>query len=238
MQLTIVCPVNDEKVLEANLMRSKVITEHQCPVILIKNCDNVPHALNEGKMQAGTTHIAFIHQDVYLPEDWVQRTTQEITRLTINKDSNFGALGVFGRLGEKGFYGYVKDRGKIRGNKKYLPTIVDTIDEMVIITRKDIMWFDEKIPSAHLYGADICLHYRQHGLKNYVIDAYCEHNSTVGNKVPDDFKVAEDYLREKYKDCPELFPIWTTCTKIEKDKLISKVGIKNETGTNNTGSSK
>jgi len=217
MQLTIVCPTNDEEVLEANLLKSKVIKTKQCPVLLFKDPKNVMEALNEGKMVAKTTHVAFIHQDVLLPDSWYLTVMQALTRIT-QIDSNFGTLGVAGMHGDK-LIGHVKDRGKPWGTPIGLPRVADTLDELLLITRKDNVWFDESLPSVHLYGADICIQYRLRDLRNYAINAYCYHNSTLPRKLPDDFKAAQDYVRKKYLLIrPEynIFPIRTTCTRIEK----------------------
>ena len=218
MRLTLVCPVNDKKVAEENFLRSKVVRDKQCPVIVIEGAVNVPKALNFGKMQAVTTHMAFIHQDVFLPDEWLENAIEAVTYLTINVDSNFGALGPAGRKG-KHYFGNITDRGKSWGSPTGLPTEVDTLDELCLITRKDNVWFDEDIPTAHLYGADLCLSYKIRDLKSYAINLPCVHNSTVKNKVPDDFNCAKNYIRKKYYDIPSLFPIYTTCTIINRDSL-------------------
>ena len=217
MQLTIVCPVNDEKVLNKNLLASKVVKTKQCPILLFKEPENVMAALNEGKMAAKTTHVAFIHQDVFLPNTWYEDAMKALINIT-QLDSNFGALGVAGAYNDA-LLGYIGNRGKRWGSPLGFPKVAHTLDEMLIITRKDNVWFDESIPSVHLYGADICIQYRMRDLRNYVINAYCDHNSSLPHKVPADFKVAEGYIRTKYMLVrPEfrVFPIRTTCTRIDK----------------------
>ena len=145
MQLTIVCPTDNEEVLEANLLKSKAIKTKQCPVLLFKDPKNVMAALNEGKMATKTTHIAFIHQDVLLPDSCYDSVMESLTRIT-QIDSNFGALGVAGMYGDKQV-GHVKNRGKSWGTPIGLPRVVETLDELLLITRKDNVWFDESIPS-------------------------------------------------------------------------------------------
>lgn len=218
MKLTLVCPINDLKVAEENFLKSTVVKEKQCPIIVVEGAKNVPEALNYGKMQAITTHIAFVHQDVFLPDNWLENALNKITYLTINIDSNFGVIGPAGRKG-KNYFGHIMDRGKKWGKPKDLPAEIDTLDELLLITRKDYVWFDEDIPTAHLYGADLCLGYNIRGMKSYAIDLFCHHNSTVGGKVPDDFEQAKDYIRKKYYEIPSLFPIHTTCTIINREKL-------------------
>ena len=121
--------------------------------------------------------------------------------------------------------GYVNNNGRAWGTAVGLPKVAHTLDETLIITRKDNVWFDEELPSGYLRGADLCLTYRMRDLRNYVINAYCRNNSPVDKELPEDFKSAEDYLREKYmmvKPEYRVFPIKTTSTTISKEKKVEK----------------
>ena len=223
MQLTIVCAVTDENALKENLLKSKAIRTKQCPVLLFKNPENIATALNEGKMASKTTHIAFVEQSVILPDAWYSNTMRSVVLLT-QIDSDFGALGVAGAYGNQ-LVGYVINNGRAWGTTVGLPKVAHTLDETLIITRKDNVWFDEELPSGHLRGADLCLTYRMRDLRNYVINAYCRNNSPVEKELPKDFKSAEDYLREKYmmvKPEYRVFPIKTTSTTISKEKKVEK----------------
>ena len=223
MQLTIVCAVTDEKILKANLLKSKVIEEKQCKLLLYKNPKNIATALNEGKMASKTTHVAFIEPSVILPNDWYGTTMRSLVLLT-QIDSDFGALGVAGAYGNQ-LIGFVNNNGRPWGAAVGLPKVAHTLDETLIITRKDNVWFDELLPSGHLRGADLCLAYRMRDLRNYIINAYCRNNNQVGKELPKDFKKAENYLREKYANVkPEyrVFPIKTTSTTIHKEEKKEK----------------
>src|SRR5690606_40212151 len=106
-----------------------------------------------------------------------------------------GAVGVndYGR--GKFFVGHVNDRGTEIGSYSEYPRVVETLDELMLITRGDFK-FDENIPSNHFYGADICLQARRQGRRCYAIEAYCDHYSaTSQGKLPDDFWVAAEYMK-------------------------------------------
>ena len=231
MQLTIVCAVDNEDLLEANLLKSKVVRKKQCPILLLKDPNpndpdrvwNPVAALNEGKMAATTTHIAFIQQSIFLPDIWYDTTMQSLVRIT-QIDSNFGALGVAGVYHDR-LVGHIKNGNRAWGTPVGLPRVVDTLDEMLIITRKDNVWFDESTPSGYYYGADLCITYRMRDLRNYAINAYCRNNSPEVKRLPDDVKAAQDYLRTKYNLVkPEfrVFPIRTTNETIDKTEKKEK----------------
>jgi hypothetical protein len=85
---------------------------------------------------------------------------------------------------------------------------VDTLDELLLVTRRGAYLFDEAIPSHHLFGADLCLQAARAGKKNYAIKAFCHHNSTQDFYLPQDFWASAEYIRNKW---PNRLPIHTTC---------------------------
>jgi hypothetical protein len=93
-----------------------------------------------------------------------------------------------------------------------LPTSVQTLDEMLLITHGDFV-FDEKLP-FDFFGADICMQAIAQGRQNFAIDAYCDHNSDrpVGGRTPA-FYEAEAYFKKKWE---AYLPIVTTCSLMLK----------------------
>lgn len=206
IKISFVCGSNNEKVLRNNLLRSPITNHPKVNVHLFHDPDNLPKVYN---MLPLTGIVCYIHQDVYLPRDW----EADLDRAVIDLPTDWGVLGVAGvRLndcdGSRTPYGFIMDRGTRWGNPHRLPAEVDTLDEMLLITRGDLK-FDERFP-FDFYGADICLQARAQGRKCYAIRAFCEHNSTrkVGERTEAFYK-AEELFREKWKD---QLPIATTCT--------------------------
>lgn len=208
MRFSIVCACNSTTTLLDNLRRSPNIKEHDLHIVMghTKPCV----AYNEAVKKCTEDIIIFVHQDVYLPESFFGDLEYSIHKLG---DDNWGVLGVAGRFGS--IYSYnVLDRGNLLRSKDKKPSIVDTLDELLLVMKKSTcekITFDENIPNHHLFGADICLQSNQHIMWNYVIDAYCEHNSTLVS-LPPDYSIAEEYIKKKWRF---LLPIHTTCSIIE-----------------------
>ena len=146
-------------------------------------------------------------------EDELKKAILQINSI----DKNWGILGVFGAIMESGkrkFYGYVRDRGNNLGSPNNLPHEVQTLDELLLITKGDF-YFDEQF-DLHFYGADICLQAIKQGRKNYAISAYCHHNSSrkMGGK-DQSFTENEARFKEKWKN---YLPILTLSFKIKKKR--------------------
>jgi hypothetical protein len=201
-------------ILTANLLRSPILRKYACHTI--PGFTNIPAAYNtlnaffaQQQVRAQDHIVIYVHHDVYLPESFEKDLEKALERVP----EDWGVLGVAGiKLvdGNKFIRGYILDRGKEWGNRWKLPDEVDTLDEMLLITRGDLV-FDEQLPQD-FYGADICMQARQQGKKCYAISAYCEHNSTrkMGERTPSFFESQEKF-KNKWKD---FLPIATTCAMV------------------------
>lgn len=213
MKVSFIVAVNNEEVLKRNIKSSSVFLLNE--FILQRGYINVPKAYNDAVQQSKGDLLCFVHQDVFLPKMWIDALYIAIKEL----DLNWGVLGVAGaRMGKnREFLGYLQDRGKLWGSSIGLPANVQTIDELLLIRKKgDGLRFDEDIPSAHLYGADLCLQSQQKGRKCYIVNAFCHHNSTIC-KNPASFYVAVEYIKKKWK---AWLPIATTCAIIREGKSV------------------
>jgi len=180
--ISFVCATNDDEVLNDNLLASEVVKRNE--VILQRGYKNIPQAYNEAKPKGEL--VVYIHQDVWLPPDW-----------KIPEMKDWDVLGVAGVI-KNGEYkdrikkGWVRDRGKDWGSPEGLPARVDTLDELLLITKGDIK-FDENL-KFHFYGADICL-----GRRAYAINAYCHHNSKNFNLWENkEFNKSAKYMVKKH----------------------------------------
>lgn len=194
-----------KQVLDGNLRRSKWIEAYGLTVQ--KGFSNIPEAYNCVKINSQVA--VYLHHDVYLPPSFEPDLFKALERVP----DDWGVLGVAGvKLvdGKKEIHGHILDRGKVWGSPWKLPAEVDTLDEMLLITRGD-MRFDEQF-DLHFYGADICMQAKLAGKKCYAIAAYCEHNSglPLGHR-SDSFLKCEQKFRAKYIDH---LPIVTTCSTL------------------------
>lgn len=200
-------------ILQDNLLQSVLFEEHY--ILVQEGYSNVCKAYNDATKKFKWHYITYAHHDVYLPFKFEHQLLDGIAAVSLI-DPDFGVIGVAGSKlsnGKREFVGNVKDRGTVCNTfKDDNPIEVDTIDELLLITKGDFV-FDEKIPGNHFYGADICMEAKKQGRKNYVINAYVEHNSSLpldGTR-PADFEPCRRYFREKWFHA---LPVPTTCTMV------------------------
>jgi len=209
-----ICAMNDPKVFSENLERS--LGWLQSHHILQEGCLNVSHAYNEAMKKSTAEILVFVHQDVYLPDNWLKFLKKALEKL---KGISWGVLGVAGASLVKGktqYIGHIQDRG-VEWNKtkpEELPKQSQTVDELLFVIKNDGSFvFDEKIPSCDFYAADLCLQAKEQNKKNYVIYAYLQHNSSRqrGKPLPENFYASRKYIIQKWK---KLLPVATTCTAL------------------------
>lgn len=225
--ITFIVPVNKEDVLSSNILSSKVYKDGKHQFIFQRGYSNVALAYNEAIPRAVGDVLIFSHQDVFYPDEWEDALFLSLREMEA-LDSNWGVLGSAGVIRTKRFFGrqnsarYIGDYSSnlLGGDMvidyrwpRQFPCEVDTLDELILITRKENAVFDESIPNNHFYGADLCLQCKKKGMKSYAISAYVHHNSTT-RWVQSDFYEAATVLYKKY---PEELPIATTCIVIEDD---------------------
>lgn len=211
IDLDIVCASHRQDVLDKNLCASPGIlsNDHYKRLHIMRGFDNVAKAYNAALTKAKL--VMYVHEDVYLPEGFFVNLYNVLRAIP----EDFGVLGVAGvklsSNGERHFHGHISDRGKPWGSQYGLPAEVDTLDELLLVTRGDYE-FDEMLP-LDFYGADICMQATKAGKKNYAINAYVQHNSSraFGGRTPS-FHFAHDYFRDKWIN---FLPIGTTCTVVK-----------------------
>lgn len=197
---------HDPEVLNNNLLKSEVVYKHH-PLTVQTGFNNISKAYNAAKACLNT--VVWVHHDVFLPPDFEMQLNRALTKVP----DDWGVLGVAGvKLvgNKKDIKGYILDRGKKWGSPIGLPAEVDTLDEMLLITRGKVT-FDENL-DLDFYGADICMQAIAAGKKNYAINAFCHHNSTrvVGGRT-ESFYRCQAYFRKKWR---AFLPIATTCALI------------------------
>lgn len=199
------------EILEANLLRSSIFRRY--PLVIQRGFENVPQAYNDAHAQGDV--VIYVHHDVFLPDDFETNLLAGIADIE-TRDRNWGVLGVAGVVvtpSGKDFYAHLTGRGQIFTGVSPPPHEVETLDELILITRGDFT-FDESLGN-HFYGADICLQARLQGRRAYVIEAFLQHNCgrEFGTKPPD-FDDSRALFKNKYR---HLLPLATTCTRIEQD---------------------
>jgi glycosyltransferase involved in cell wall biosynthesis len=214
MQWSVIAAVNDERILNSCLLSSPGI-QSASEVILQRNYVSAASAYNAAIQKASTDFLVFVHQDVYLPEGWVDQVQNAIESLS-QKDPHWGVLGIWGTVDYSdqpvGYLYWTGDLGwedPFEGAREVI-----ALDEALLIFRKSSgLTFDPQLPSYHLYATDICMEARSRGMKCYAISAFCIHNTRTnsGKLLPRDFWKCYLFMRHKWRS---KLPIVTPCTKI------------------------
>lgn len=206
--IEIVVASHNLSILKNNLLKSD-ITMHY-PLNIKEGFTNIPKAYNSYKGTADI--IIYSHHDVFLYGLFEKQLLEALH--TAPKD--WGVLGLAGVKLENNvrkIYGYIMDRGKAWGAPVSGFVEVDTLDELILITKGDLK-FDEQF-EQDFYGADLCMQAKVKGLKSYVFKSFCDHNS--GRKIgarTESFYLSKEKFKRKWQG---LLPIATTCGLITND---------------------
>jgi hypothetical protein len=230
--LSFVAGVSDNEILRNNLMASPCVSGPISPhqAILVRGGPNVGAKLNIGLERAKCEWMVCLHQDVWLPPGWDLALAQQIEEAELR----YGPIGVAGVYGvghvtapgdptrplaaER--IGWVIDRGRMLRDGPELPARVATLDELLLVVRRDSgLRFDPALGN-HLYGADICLQSRERGLAVVAIGALCHHNSRhIG--LGEGFHESAAVFARKWR---HRLPIATPCVIIDRDGSVHLLG--------------
>jgi hypothetical protein len=226
-----VCCVSNEPVLRSNLLASPCLSHgsnHE--LILVKNCPGAAHGLNVGLERATGDWVIGVHQDVFLSEGWDRQFLLHLREA----ERRFGPVGVAGVYGvgacrDFGLggtslgaqrIGWVVDRGRVLRDGPALPAEVATLDELLLVVRRDTQLRFDPALGFHLYGADICLTAAERGLAVVAIDALCHHNSrSVG--LPAAFYKSAQIFAFKWA---HRLPVATPCVIIDRSGAVHLLG--------------
>jgi hypothetical protein len=116
--------------------------------------------------------------------------------------------------------GCVVDRGRMLRDGPELPARVATLDELLLVVRRDSpLRFDPAL-GFHLYGADICLQAAERGLAVVAIGALCHHNSqSIG--LPAAFYRSAKIFARKWS---HRLPVVTPCVIIDRGGAVHLLG--------------
>jgi hypothetical protein len=206
MNISFITASNNEEVLAKNFLSSDIVKKY--PTIVMFGYKNVQKAYNDAMKSATGDILCFVHQDVFLPPFFEGSLLESLKAL---ENEDWGVIGPAGRTAT-GYLGHIVDRGMPWGSPHGLPTEVQTLDELMLIIKKDTFKFDDNMPNYHLFGTDLCLQSSESGKKNFAINTLCHHNSNHGYTLPKEFYLGAHYLANKWK---HRLPIYTTCIIIK-----------------------
>lgn len=214
--VSVVSVYNDPQVLENCLIQSLRNQDIEYQWIPLDNTSNRFHsatlALNHGFKQATGRLILYAHQDVvFLETGSLREIVENVDRI----GPDLGWAGIAGK-DRNGFWrGLLRDRDFIAGEPFELFQEVQTLDELLLCTKRDSFGcFDEQLEGWHAYGVDACCSALRRGKKNYVVATSVWHASRGLNLA----KLRESHEFVYKKHFSSLGPIMTTCGRIPKKK--------------------
>ena len=211
MLWSVISAVNNEEILKSCLLKSPDLRS-AADVILRTGFTSAASAYNSALREAKGDILVFVHQDVYLPEGWINRVRSAIEVLSV-RDPDWAVLGVWGVKNDGGYAGYVYWQG-VAGKHFDGGIEVVSLDEMVLILRRTSMLsFDENLRGFHMYGADLCLEAARRGMRSYVVSAFCIHNAKGYGMFPLPFWKAFFFMRKKWRS---RLPVKTTCIEVTR----------------------
>ncbi|HXW56425.1 MAG TPA: glycosyltransferase [Candidatus Cybelea sp.] len=215
---TFVVAVNNTKVVQDNFFSSACLrSNHPHQVILQEGWASASLAYNDAIERSQNDVIVFAHQDIILPEQWTSDLDRALHGLE-SSDPNWGVIGCYGETLADNGRGYIYSSGLgLLGQPFEQPAPVQTLDEIVLILRKGSgIRFDPGLPHFHLYGTDICMRAESMGKRNYVIPAFCIHNTRQPLVLPTEFYECHRRIRRIWWD---RLPIRSTCLTITRSNV-------------------
>ena len=200
LRLAVVAAVNDENTLTHNLLRSQVLRDSSVPFHGYRGCRSAAEAYNRGLDETEGDLVAFIHQDIYLPQTWEIELRNAIDVLS-RIDPDWAVIGAIGTRPDGSLVGRCWSSGLARviGTPVPEPVEVVCIDEMLIVLRRvSGLRFDTELPGFHLYGCDIVLAAQAAGLRSYVVDLPVIHNSKPVRSLGGAYALAHGFMRRKW----------------------------------------
>lgn len=223
----IAAAVNDRAVLDLCLNRSPAVAAGEAKLRIYEGFRTAGAAYNQALTDSTAPYLILVHQDIYLPKDFITNLQSQIDQLN-RIDPNWAVAGAIGTDAEGDVVGQTWSSGlrQIVGAKTDQPVAVEALDEMLLIIRRAAdVTFDPDIPSFHLYGTDIIQTAKVRGLKSYVIDVPVIHHSRPTVDLRGGFRVAYGYMQRKWRGAlpiqnlicpiyPTMIPFWIRNAKM------------------------
>lgn len=219
--LSFITGVSRLDVLQKHLARSPCFKTNGAGLTACLNASSAAQAFNAAVMTCRADWLVWVHQDVYLPEGWETTFAQQL-QIAQTHWPLLAVAGVYGVCG-KGqgaqHVGHVLDRGTLLAPRKPLPSLADSLDELLVAVRVSSGLQMDPDLGFDFYGTDLVLQAQAKGLCCAVVDAYCEHWSDTPAQWPLPAamvaRIAHNAQAFEHK-WASLLPITTTCFDIHQ----------------------
>lgn len=189
--LSFVTGVSHWDVLLRNLARSPCLQKGQLEWTAVSNAKSAAHAFNPAMMAAEQLNLpnhwlVWVHQDVHLPAGWDTTFTKAL-QAAMQQWPSLAVAGVYGVSGHGTNMvrsGHVLDRGKDLREPTPLPSLTDSLDELLVAVKVGSGLRMDPAMGFDFYGTDLVLQAQALSMQAAVLDAYCEHWSDTPSVWP------------------------------------------------------
>ena len=223
--LSFVVCVNNRDTLRRCLLASPCIARGDYALTQFEGCSSAAEAFNAALQSARSTWLVFVHQDVFLPQGWDQQFLEGI-KAAWQQFKELAVVGVYGvqrnpssATQQNIHVGHVLDRGRLLKAETPLPARADTLDELCFAVRCDSGLRLDAALGFDFYAADIALQAVEQGFSVVVVDAYCEHHSSLPRRgfseaFVERFGASATVFQKKWQ---HRLPISTPCITLTAD---------------------
>jgi len=208
---------NNPATLDSCLQRSPDVASGALPLVVVRDAPSMTIAYNRGLDRTDRRICVFVHQDVYLPQGWLDRTVAALRALS-EQDPDWEVAGAFGVDG-------LRQHGRVwdaafdveLGGPMPAPVPVTSFDELLLIlNRRPGYRFDEALPGFHLYGTDMAQTALSAGRSAYAVEMPVVHNCRMVATLRGDYARAWLYAQRKWWS---RLPIQTSVSRLSRNRL-------------------
>ena len=215
---------SDLGVLQTRLLASPCLRSGAYELAAFFNARSAAQGFNSvtparGVDAAANCWLVWVHQDVYLPDGWDGLFLAALEQ-ALERFPKLAVAGVYGMVGAGQAarrVGHVLDRGALLQEDAPLPSLVDSLDELLVAVRMDSGLSLDPALGFDFYATDLVLQAQARGLQCAVVDACCEHWSAtpstgaVASSVVQRIKKSAAVFEAKWA---QRLPITTPCFTI------------------------
>lgn len=206
--------------MQRHFLLSPCLAEPNVECLVQKGLLNTAAAYNAAVAQARHDLVCFVHPEVCLEGAWLEGFFNGLDAVE-GLDPQWACVGISGALRSddaKLLVGHFCEGDEVFGPTEPLPIAVDSLDDMLLVCRRDDAHFDEWMPNANLLATEFCLRMRRDGRHCYVIDAPCRRrHDTSRSKLPLDYLLSCGYLYARY---PDMLPILASRVTIQQSQGV------------------
>lgn len=215
--LSFVTSASDPDVLNARLLASPCLHDGQFSVAIHIGVDSAAAAFNaEMGRRPQAEWLVCTHQDVFLPAGWDQAFISAV-REAEERFARLAVVGVYGISGKRRV-GHLLDRGQLLKESTPLPALAESLDEILFAVRADSGLTLDPALGFDFYATDLALTAKEQGYSTAVVNAYCEHWSSLPrDRIPsqtvDRVAASGEVFERKWA---HRLPLMTPCFSIER----------------------